>query len=109
MHLELTDEQTEALIRELSLIIEYDRYRLSPHIRTLKEILGMLRPDPAREPLAPGRHWTHPFATGARRRVDSNSKDRQAHHEGDSGPFLVVHAVAVTVERARQPVSEILT
>jgi hypothetical protein len=33
MNLELTDEQTEALIRELSLIIEYDRYRLSPHIR----------------------------------------------------------------------------
>ena len=31
MHLELTDEQTEALIRELSLIIEYDRYRLSPN------------------------------------------------------------------------------
>jgi hypothetical protein len=30
MHLELTDAQTEALIRELSLIIENDRYRLSP-------------------------------------------------------------------------------
>jgi hypothetical protein len=31
-HLELTDEQTEALIRELALIIEYDRYRLkSPY------------------------------------------------------------------------------
>ena len=26
MHLELTDEQTEALIRELSLIIDGDRY-----------------------------------------------------------------------------------
>jgi hypothetical protein len=38
MNLELTDEQTEALIRELSQIIEYDRYRLSPHIRALKEI-----------------------------------------------------------------------
>ena len=25
MHLELTDEQTEALIRELTLIIQYDR------------------------------------------------------------------------------------
>jgi hypothetical protein len=41
MNLELTDEQSEALIRELSLIIQYDRYRLSPHIRALKEILGM--------------------------------------------------------------------
>ena len=28
MHLELTDEQTEALIRELSLIIEYDPHGL---------------------------------------------------------------------------------
>jgi hypothetical protein len=30
MHLELTDEQTEALIRELSQIIDGDRYPLSP-------------------------------------------------------------------------------
>ncbi len=60
MHLELTDEQTEALIRELSLIIEYDRYRLSPHIRALKEILGMLRPEPEREPLPPRRQYEPP-------------------------------------------------
>ena len=68
MHLELTDEQTEALIRELSLIIEYDRYRLSPHIRALKEILGMLRPEPAREPLAPGRHYEPPSKGRHKRR-----------------------------------------
>jgi hypothetical protein len=61
MNLELTDEQTEALIGELSLIIEYDRYRLSPHIRALKEILGMLRPEPARPaPLPPRRHYEPP-------------------------------------------------
>ena len=60
MHLELTDEQTEALIRELSLIIEYDRYRLSPHIRALNEILGMLRLEPVREPLPPRRHYEPP-------------------------------------------------
>jgi hypothetical protein len=53
MNLELTDEQTDALMRELSLIIEYDRYRLSPHIRVLREILGQLRPEPAREPPLP--------------------------------------------------------
>ena len=35
MNLELTDEQTEALIRELSLIIEYDRLpSKSAHKRT---------------------------------------------------------------------------
>ena len=53
MHLELTDEQTEELIRELSLIIDGDRYPLSPRIVVLEEILGMLRPEPVREPLPP--------------------------------------------------------
>jgi hypothetical protein len=61
MNLELTDEQTEALIRELSLIIEYDRYRLSPHISALKEILRMMRPEPARPPPLPLlRHYEPP-------------------------------------------------
>jgi len=54
MNLELTDEQTEALIRELSQIIENDRYPLSPRIRVLKDNLGQLRPEPARQaPLPP--------------------------------------------------------
>jgi hypothetical protein len=54
MHLELKDEQTEALIRELSQLIDGDRYPLSPRIVVLKEILGMLRPEPEREPLPRG-------------------------------------------------------
>jgi hypothetical protein len=53
MHLELTDEQTEALVRGLSQIIDADRYPLSPRIVALKEILGMLRPEPVRRPLQP--------------------------------------------------------
>ena len=60
MQLELTDEQTEALIRELSLIIDGDRYPLSPRIVVLKEILGMLRPEPERDPLPPRRHYELP-------------------------------------------------
>ena len=40
--------QAEALIRELHDIIQNDRYPLSPRIVTLKEILGQLRPEPAR-------------------------------------------------------------
>jgi hypothetical protein len=61
MNLDLTDEQTEALLQELSLIIEYDRYRLSPHIRVLKDILGQLRLEPARPaPLPPRRHHEPP-------------------------------------------------
>jgi hypothetical protein len=51
MNLELTDEQTEALLRELHQIIDNDRYPFSPRIRTLKEILGKLRPEPARATL----------------------------------------------------------
>jgi hypothetical protein len=60
MHLELTDEQTEALIRELSHTIDGDRYPLSPRIVALKEILGQLRPEPEREPLPPRRHYEPP-------------------------------------------------
>ena len=60
MNLELTDEQTEALIRELPQIIDGDRYPLSPRIVALKEILGQLRPEPEREPLPPRRHYEPP-------------------------------------------------
>ena len=56
-NLELTDEQTEALIRELSPIIDGDRYPLSPRIVPLKEILTMMRPEPEREPLP--QRWHH--------------------------------------------------
>jgi hypothetical protein len=58
MHLELTDEQTEALIRDLSQIIDGDFYPFSPRIVALKEILGMMRPEPEREP--PLRHYEPP-------------------------------------------------
>ena len=60
MNLEQTDEQTEALIRELSQIVQNDRYPLSPRIVALKEILGQLRPEPEREPLPPRRHYEPP-------------------------------------------------
>jgi hypothetical protein len=69
LNLKLTDEQTEALIRELSQIIENDRYPLSPRIRVLKEILGMLQPEPARRaPLPPRRHYEPPSKGRYRRR-----------------------------------------
>jgi hypothetical protein len=60
MRLELNDIQTEALIRELTQIIDNDRSPLSPRIVVLKEILGMLRPEPTREPLPPRRHYEPP-------------------------------------------------
>src|SRR5215813_3876917 len=48
LHLELSDEQTAALLRELDRIIENDRYPLSPRIRTLKEIRALIKPYPVR-------------------------------------------------------------
>jgi hypothetical protein len=57
MHLELTDEQTEALILELSQIIEGDLTPSVPVSWRLKEILGMRRPELAQPaPLPPRRH-----------------------------------------------------
>jgi hypothetical protein len=69
MTLDLTEEQTNALIRELRNIIQNDRYPLSPRIVALKEILGTLRPEPARPaPLPPRRHYEPPSKGRYRRR-----------------------------------------
>jgi hypothetical protein len=58
MRLELNDIQTEALIRELTQIIQNDRYPLSPRIVALKEILAKLRQEPERQLLPLTRHIT---------------------------------------------------
>ena len=55
MNLALNDLQTEVLTRELHNIIQNDRYPLSPRILALKEMLGMLRPEPNASPC---RRWT---------------------------------------------------
>ena len=52
-HLDLSDDEAAALTQELHEIVENDRYPFSPRIRTLRGILGKLRPEPAREPLPP--------------------------------------------------------
>jgi hypothetical protein len=68
MHLELTDEETAALLRELDGLIDGDRI-LSPHIKTLRTIRGKLRPEPAREPLPPPpKPYAPPRATAKQRR-----------------------------------------
>jgi hypothetical protein len=68
MHLDLTDEEAAALIRELHEIIESDRYPFSPRIRTLRAILNKLRPKPAREPLPPPKVYAPPRLNRGRRR-----------------------------------------
>ena len=51
MNLDLTEDETAALLRELDGIIDGDRYFLSPRIKILKAIRAKIRPEPVREPL----------------------------------------------------------
>ena len=68
MTLDLSDEQTAALLAELDRIIRDDRYFLSPLIQTLTAIRDKLRPPPVREPLPPPKQYAPPRATARRRR-----------------------------------------
>lgn len=47
-HLDLSDEEAAALIKELADITGNDRYPFSPRIQTLRAILAKLKPEPAR-------------------------------------------------------------
>ena len=67
MHLDLFDDEAAALAQELHAIVENDRYPLSPRIRTLREILAKLRPEPVREPLPPPKVYAPPRAIRTRR------------------------------------------
>ena len=69
MNLDLTDEETAALLRELHGIIDGDRYFMSQRIKTLKAIRAKMRPEPVREPLPPPpKQYAPPRATAAQRR-----------------------------------------
>jgi hypothetical protein len=67
-HLDLTDEEAAALIKELADITGNDRYPFSSRIQTLRAILAKLRPEPIREPLPPPKVYAPPRATVAKRR-----------------------------------------
>jgi hypothetical protein len=60
MDLELDDDQTTALIKELADIVENDPYPFSPRIGTLRDILSKLRPEPVREPMPPRKVYAPP-------------------------------------------------
>jgi hypothetical protein len=68
VNLELSDNQTAALERELTVIINGDRYFLSPRIRMLREIRNMIRPEPKREPLPEPKRYEPPRSIRGRRR-----------------------------------------
>ena len=50
MHLDLTDEETFALLNLLTETIENDRYPLSPRVQTLRGILAKFGPVPPAPP-----------------------------------------------------------
>jgi hypothetical protein len=68
MTLELSDEQAALLERELTAIIDGDRYFLSPRTQILREIRNMIRPEPAREPLPEPKRYEPPRGGRYRRR-----------------------------------------
>ena len=67
MRIDLSNDETAALLRELDSIIDYNRYPFSPRIRTLKEIRAKLRPESPREPLPPPKVYEPPRARRRRR------------------------------------------
>jgi len=67
-HLDLSEDEGAALIKELQEITGNDRCQVSPRIRTLKAILAQLRPEPVREPLPPPKVYARPKASAARKR-----------------------------------------
>jgi hypothetical protein len=69
MTFDLTDEESEALLRELNNLIDGDRYQFSARVRTLKAIRDKIRPEPVREPLPPPpKLYAPPRASAAKRR-----------------------------------------
>jgi hypothetical protein len=69
MNLDLTYEETAALLRELDTLIDGERYFLSPRIKILKAIRSKIRPEPVREPLPPPpKQYAPPRATAKQRR-----------------------------------------
>ena len=69
MNRDLTDEETAALLRELDVLIDGERYFLSPRVRTLKAIRTKIRPELVREPLPPPpKQYAPPRATAKQRR-----------------------------------------
>jgi hypothetical protein len=67
MTLDLTAEESAALLAELDRVIDGDRYFLLPRIRTLTAIRDKLRPPVVREPLPPLKAYAPP-RVGRRRR-----------------------------------------
>jgi hypothetical protein len=90
MNLDLTDEETAALLRELDGLIDGNRYFMSQRIKTLKAIRAKIRPEPVREPLpAPPKQYALPRATARqRRRAGRRLPRRRSDRAGMSSRIL---------------------
>jgi hypothetical protein len=67
-HLDLSDDEATAPIKALHDTVHNDRYPFLERVRTLKAILGKLRPQPVHEPIPPPKVYAPPQATAGRRR-----------------------------------------
>jgi hypothetical protein len=68
MKIDLTDEETAALLQGLNTLIDGDKYFLSRRVQAWKRIRAKIRPEPAREPLPPIKHYEPPRIGKGRRR-----------------------------------------
>jgi hypothetical protein len=68
MHLDVSSDQTAALMRLLRKAIDDDRCSLSPRIRLLKGILDKVEPPPEREIPPPLKVYAPPRAKPKQRR-----------------------------------------
>jgi hypothetical protein len=69
MNIDLTHEETAALLRELDALIDGDHYFMSQRIKTLRAIRAKIRPEPVRDPLPPPpKQYAPPRATVKQRR-----------------------------------------
>jgi hypothetical protein len=68
MALDLTDDETAALVRLPKRAIDNDRYPLAPRLDPLKAILAELKPPKPQEPRPPPRIYEPPRATARQRR-----------------------------------------
>jgi hypothetical protein len=59
-HLDPSDDEAAALIKELHRTIHNDRCPFSPRVRTLRAIFAKLRPEPAPKPMPPPKVYAPP-------------------------------------------------
>jgi hypothetical protein len=107
MNLDLTDEQTAALLKELDSLIAADRFPFSPRIQMLKAIRAKLRPEPVREPLPEPKQY-------APQREDSDAGEIPAQpiddprRRGKAGVRLIVWCKAWQYQADPDPADQAL-